>query len=51
VLEARRVAAEIGASTMAVYTHLDSMHGLLEANSAASFTRFGEELASSAKEW
>ena len=35
-LQARKVAAEIGASTMAVYTHFGGMNGLLEAIIAAS---------------
>jgi AcrR family transcriptional regulator len=43
---ARKVAAEIGASTMAVYTHFGGMNGLLEAIIAASFERFGAALAS-----
>jgi AcrR family transcriptional regulator len=45
-LQARKVAAEIGASTMAVYTHFGGMNGLLEAIVAASFERFGAALAS-----
>jgi AcrR family transcriptional regulator len=45
-LKARKVAAEIGASTMAVYTHFGGMNGLLEAIIAASFERFGAALAS-----
>lgn len=45
-LRARKVAAEIGASTMAVYTHFGGMNGLLEAIVAASFERFGAALAS-----
>jgi AcrR family transcriptional regulator len=44
-LQARKVAAEIGASTMSVYTHLGGMNGLLEAIVAASFERFGAALA------
>lgn len=44
-LQARRVCAEIGASTMAVYTHFGGMTGLLEAIVADSFVRFGEALA------
>jgi AcrR family transcriptional regulator len=43
-LQARKVAAEIGASTMAVYTHFGGMNGLLEAIVAASFERFGAAL-------
>jgi AcrR family transcriptional regulator len=45
-LQARKVATEIGASTMAVYTHFGGMNGLLEAIVAASFERFGSALAS-----
>ncbi|MEB3062460.1 TetR/AcrR family transcriptional regulator [[Mycobacterium] zoologicum] len=45
-LQARKVAAEIGASTMAVYTHFGGMNGLLEAIVAASFERFGQALGS-----
>ncbi|WP_370481959.1 TetR/AcrR family transcriptional regulator [Mycobacterium sp. pUA109] len=45
-LQARKVAAEIGASTMAVYTHFGGMNGLLEAIVAASFERFGAALGS-----
>ncbi|ORW09300.1 hypothetical protein AWC16_17140 [Mycolicibacter longobardus] len=48
-LQARKVAAEIGASTMAVYTHFDGMNGLLEAIVAAAFERFGAALASAPK--
>ncbi|MEO8815443.1 MAG: TetR/AcrR family transcriptional regulator [Mycobacterium sp.] len=44
-LQARKVAAEIGASTMAVYTHFGGMNGLLEAIVAAAFERFGAALA------
>lgn len=44
-LRARKVSAEIGASTMAVYTHFGGMDGLLEAIVAASFERFGAALA------
>jgi AcrR family transcriptional regulator len=45
-LQARKIAAEIGASTMAVYTHFGGMNGLLEAIVAAAFERFGAALAS-----
>jgi AcrR family transcriptional regulator len=45
-LQARKVAAEIGASTMAVYTHFGRMNALLEAIVAAAFQRFGAALAS-----
>lgn len=45
-LQARKVAAEIGASTMAVYTHFGGMTGLLEAIVAAAFERFGAALES-----
>lgn len=44
-LQARKVAGEIGASTMAVYTHFGGMNGLLDAIVAASFERFGQALA------
>lgn len=39
-LQARRVAAEIGASTMAVYTHFGGMTGLLDAIVGETFARF-----------
>jgi AcrR family transcriptional regulator len=45
-LQARRVAAEVGASTMTVYTHFDGMPGLLEAIVGEAFARFGAALAS-----
>jgi AcrR family transcriptional regulator len=45
-LQARKVAAEIGTSTMAVYTHFGGMNGLLEVIVATSFERFGAALAS-----
>lgn len=45
-LQARKIAAEIGASTMAVYTHFGGMNGLLEAIVAAAFERFGAALGS-----
>jgi AcrR family transcriptional regulator len=45
-LQARKIAAEIGASTMTVYTHFGGMNGLLEAIVASSFERFGAALAS-----
>lgn len=41
---ARRVTAEVGVSTMAVYTHFGSMEGLLAAIWQEGFTRFGTEL-------
>lgn len=44
-LRARTVAAEIGASTMAVYTHFGGMNELLEAVAAEAFARFGALLA------
>lgn len=44
-LQARKVAAEIGASTMAVYTHFGGMSSLLEAIIAAAFDKFGAALA------
>lgn len=48
-LQARKVAAEIGVSTMAVYTHFGGMNGLLEAIVAAAFDRFGVALAAAPK--
>jgi len=45
-LQARRVAAEVGASTMTVYTHFEGMPGLLSAIVDEAFTRFGAALAS-----
>ncbi|MCV7316303.1 TetR/AcrR family transcriptional regulator [Mycolicibacillus parakoreensis] len=44
-LQARKLAAEIGASTMAVYTHFGGMTGLLDALVAESFRQFGAALA------
>ena len=41
---ARRVTAEVGVSTMAVYTHFGSMEGLLAAIWQEGFARFGAEL-------
>jgi AcrR family transcriptional regulator len=41
---ARRVTAEAGLSTMAVYTHFGSMDGLLAAIWREGFARFGAEL-------
>jgi AcrR family transcriptional regulator len=43
-LQARKVAAEIGASTMAVYTHFGGMSGLLDAIAGEAFTRFSQAL-------
>lgn len=43
-LRARKVAAETGASTMAVYTHFGGMRGLLDAIVAESFQQFGAAL-------
>lgn len=43
-LNARRLAAEIGASTMAVYTHFGGMAGLHEAIMKEEFLRFGRHL-------
>ena len=45
-LQARRVAAEVGASTMTVYTHFEGMPGLLSAIVGEAFTRFGAALGS-----
>jgi len=44
-LQARRVGAEIGASTMAVYTHFGGMPRLVEAVATEGFRRFGARLA------
>ncbi|ODR11810.1 hypothetical protein BHQ15_01055 [Mycolicibacillus koreensis] len=44
-LQARKLSAEIGASTMAVYTHFGGMTGLLDALVAESFRQFGAALA------
>jgi AcrR family transcriptional regulator len=43
-LHARKVAAEIGASTMAVYTHFGGMSGLVDAIAGEAFTRFAQAL-------
>src|SRR5215469_12934589 len=44
-LQARRLAAEIGASTMAVYTHFGGMRQLVEAMAREGFARFRRLLA------
>jgi AcrR family transcriptional regulator len=43
-LQARRVAAEIGASTMTVYTHFGGMTGLVDAIAGEAFARFAQAL-------
>jgi AcrR family transcriptional regulator len=43
-LSARRLAAESGTSTMAVYTHFGGMTGLLEALAREAFARFTQAL-------
>lgn len=43
-LQTRKLTAEIGASTMAVYTHFGGMSGLLEAIRDEAFVRFGRQL-------
>jgi AcrR family transcriptional regulator len=43
-LQARKVGAEIGASTMAVYTHFGGMTGLIDAIAGEVFTRFTQAL-------
>jgi AcrR family transcriptional regulator len=43
-LQARRVAAEVGASTMAVYTHFGGMAGLVDAIAGEAFARFAQAL-------
>lgn len=44
-LNARKLSAAIGASTMTVYTHFGGMGGLYEAIVLRAFVRFGEALA------
>jgi AcrR family transcriptional regulator len=44
VLQARKVAAEAGASTMAVYTHFGGMAGLIDAIAGEAFARFARAL-------
>src|SRR5439155_23623512 len=44
-LQARKVASEIGASTMAVYTHFGGMPQLVEAVVREGFRRLDERLA------
>lgn len=48
-LQARKLAAEIGASTMAVYTHFGGMPALLEEVAREGFRRFGRCLADAAR--
>ena len=43
-LQARRLAGEIGASTMAVYTHFGGMPGLLDAVTRNGLARFAEHV-------
>jgi len=43
-LQARKVAAEIGVSTMAVYTYFGGMSGLVDAIADEAFTRFAQAL-------
>lgn len=43
-LQARKLAAEVGASTMAVYTHFGGMPELVEAIVREGFVRFGARL-------
>jgi AcrR family transcriptional regulator len=43
-LRARKVAAEVGASTMAVYTNFGGMAGLIDAIAGEAFTRFARAL-------
>jgi AcrR family transcriptional regulator len=43
-LSARMVAAEVGASTMAVYTHFGGMTGLIDAIAGEAFARFAKAL-------
>jgi AcrR family transcriptional regulator len=44
-LSVRKLAAEIGTSTMAVYTHFGSMTGVVEALAGETFARFAQALA------
>ncbi|OLR94029.1 TetR/AcrR family transcriptional regulator [Actinokineospora bangkokensis] len=44
-VQARKVAAEVGASTMAVYTHFGNMGRLVDAIAAAGFGLLGDRLA------
>lgn len=44
-LTVRKLAAEVGTSTMVVYTHFGSMTGVVDALSDEIFARFGEALA------
>ncbi len=48
-LQARKLTAEIGASTMAVYTHFGGLPGLIEEVVRQGFTRFGHCLAQAPK--
>jgi AcrR family transcriptional regulator len=41
-LQARKVATEAGASTMAVYTHFGGMTGLIDAIASEAFARFAQ---------
>jgi AcrR family transcriptional regulator len=43
-LQARKVSAEVGASTMAVYTHFGGMTGLIDAIAGEAFARFAKAL-------
>jgi AcrR family transcriptional regulator len=43
-LQARRVAGEVGTSTMAVYTHFGGMPGLVDAIADEAFNRFAQAL-------
>jgi AcrR family transcriptional regulator len=43
-LQVRKVAAEVGTSTMAVYTYFGGMAGLIDAIAGESFARFGRAL-------
>jgi AcrR family transcriptional regulator len=43
-LRARKVAAEVGTSTMAVYTNFGGMAGLIDAIAGEAFTRFARAL-------
>ena len=44
-LSVRKLAAEVGTSTMVVYTHFGSMNGVVDALASEIFAHFGEALA------
>ena len=44
-LSVRKLAAEVGTSTMVVYTHFGSMTGVVDAVAGEAFARFAQALA------